>query len=66
MSVHEELYNSLEPYQEEDNRSPRTQSIQHIDSQEIKYDKHERFFVSNIEVSIKDRRSSSINQEQNQ
>jgi hypothetical protein len=65
MSVHEELYNSLDPYQEEENQ-PRTQSIQHLDSQEIKYDKHERFFVSNIEVSIKDSRSSSINKEQNQ
>ena len=49
--------------QEEINKSTRMQSIQHLDSQEIRYDKHERFFISNLEVS---NRASSVNEAQSQ
>ncbi len=66
MSVHEELYNSLDPYQDEVYRSPRIQSIQHIESDEINYEKNERFFLSNMEPSMIDSGNSSNNKEQNQ
>lgn len=49
--------------QEEINKSTRIKSTQHIDSQEARYDKHERFFISQLEVS---ERASKVNEGKSQ